>query len=79
MGSTSLLAFALESIIDVISSFFVVWRFWGTWGKVRQGAEREGERETERERERTKAKTVKRERECVCVCVGVHLDVLPDL
>ena len=36
VSSTSLLAFALESIVDVLSSFFVVWRFWGTWGKVGQ-------------------------------------------
>jgi divalent metal cation (Fe/Co/Zn/Cd) transporter len=29
----SLLAFALENIVDTLSSFFVIWRFAGCWGK----------------------------------------------
>jgi hypothetical protein len=33
----SLLAFALENIVDTLSSFFVIWRFAGCWGKVRRG------------------------------------------
>jgi divalent metal cation (Fe/Co/Zn/Cd) transporter len=32
-GSSALLAYGLESLLDVLSSFFVVWRFWGAWGK----------------------------------------------